>query len=88
MTKQLVSTDNASMPFPFLCTFFLSGDRKSVHKMVSKSLRSCLKIMKRVASAIAFYLGMAFNHPNVWLMKATETVSPSPWGEGRGEGGL
>jgi hypothetical protein len=44
--------------------------------------------MKRVALAIAFYLGTVFSHPNAWFVRAAETVSPSPGGEGRGEGGL
>src|ERR1700722_18353312 len=48
--------------------------------------------MKRVAMpitfAIAFFIGTVFSHPNAWFMSATETVSPSPGGEGRGEGGL
>jgi hypothetical protein len=41
-----------------------------------------------IAFATVFHLGTAFNHPNVWFLKATETVSPSPGGEGRGEGGF
>src|ERR1700722_10783179 len=48
--------------------------------------------MKRVAMpitfAIAFFIGTVFSHPNAWFMRAAETVSPSPGGEGRGEGGL
>jgi hypothetical protein len=48
--------------------------------------------MKRVAMAIifaiAFYFGTVFSHPNAWFLRAAETVSPSPGGEGRGEGGL
>src|ERR1700722_13185345 len=48
--------------------------------------------MKRVAMpitfAIAFFIGTVFNHPNAWFLRAAETVSPSPGGEGRGEGGL
>jgi hypothetical protein len=44
--------------------------------------------MKRGALAIAFHLGPVFSHPNVWFMRAAETVSPSLGGEGRGEGGL
>ena len=41
-----------------------------------------------ITFAIAFCLVTVFNHPDVWFMRATETVSPSPGGEGRGEGGL
>jgi hypothetical protein len=56
------------------------------------TLKACLKIMKRVAMAITFaivfYLGTVFSHLNAWFMRATETVSPSPGEEGRGEGGL
>jgi len=56
-----------------------------------ENLRARLKIIRRVARAIpfaiAFYLGKVFSHPNAWFTKATETVSPSPGGEGR-EGGL
>jgi hypothetical protein len=48
--------------------------------------------MKHVAMAItfaiAFCLVTVFSHPDAWFMRATETVSPSPGGEGRGEGGL
>jgi hypothetical protein len=55
-------------------------------------VRACLKMMKRVALAIAyaiaFSLGRVFSHPNARFMRATGTVSPSPGGEGRGEGGL
>src|ERR1700677_23248 len=39
-----------------------------------RHLRACLKIMKRVAKAIAFYLGTVFSHPNAWFMRATETI--------------
>jgi hypothetical protein len=53
-----------------------------------ESLRACLKILKRIAMAITFNLGTVFSHPNVWFMRAAETVSPSPGGDGRGEGGL
>jgi hypothetical protein len=63
--------------------------------MMTKSfenLRARLKIIRRVAMvitfAITFYLGRVFSHPNAWFMRATETDSPSPGGEGRGEGGL
>ena len=75
--------------------------------MMTKSfenLRARLKIIRCVAMviifaitfAITFYLGRVFSHPNAWFMRATETVSPSPGGEGlpraesrgRGEGGL
>jgi hypothetical protein len=49
-------------------------------------------MMKRIAVAITFaidfYLGTVFSHPNAWFMRAAETVSPSPGGEGRGEGEL
>jgi hypothetical protein len=59
---------------------------------LGKILRACLKMMKHVPMAItfamAFCLVTVFNHPDVWFMRATETVSPSPGGEGRGEGGL
>jgi hypothetical protein len=41
-----------------------------------------------ITFAIVFYLGRVFSHPNAWFLRATETVSPSPGGEGRGEGGL
>jgi hypothetical protein len=55
---------------------------------LEKILRACLKIMKHVAMAInfamAFYLGTVFSHPNAWFLRAAETVSPSPGGEGRG----
>ena len=61
---------------------------KSVEKITSDYLGACLKMMKRVALAIAFYPGTVFSHPNAWFMRAAETVSPSPGGEGRGEGGL
>ena len=48
--------------------------------------------MKHVAMAItfaiAFCLVTVFSHPDAWFMRATETVSPSLGGEGRGEGGL
>jgi hypothetical protein len=48
--------------------------------------------MKRVTMpitfVIAFYFGTAFSHLNAWFMRAAETISPSPGGEGRGEGGL
>ena len=67
---------------------------------LEKILRACLKMMKHVAMAItfamAFCLVTVFNHPDVWFMRATETVSPSPGVEGlpraesrgQGEGGL
>ena len=57
-------------------------------------------MMKHVPMAItfamAFCLVTVFNHPDVWFMRATETVSPSPGVEGlpraesrgQGEGGL
>ena len=34
--------------------------------------------MKRIALAIDFYVGTVFSHPNVWFMRAAETISPSP----------
>jgi hypothetical protein len=43
--------------------------------------------MKRVALAIAFYLGTVFSHPNAWFVRAAETVSPVAGGEGQDEGG-
>ena len=47
-------------------------------------------MMRRAAMANAFELdlGTVFSHPNAWFTRAAETVSPSPGGEGRGEGGL
>jgi len=41
-----------------------------------------------ITYAIAFFLGRVFSHPNAWFMRAAETVSPSPGGEGWGEGGI
>ncbi|MGA2869176.1 MAG: hypothetical protein ABSF34_08455 [Verrucomicrobiota bacterium] len=59
---------------------------------LEKILRACLKMMKHVAMAItfaiAYYLVTVFSHPDAWFMRAAETISPSPGGEGRGEGGL
>jgi hypothetical protein len=76
------------------------GNRKSLPRcsashparLMAFQFKVCLKIMKRIAMAItfaiAFFLGTVFSHPNAWFMRAAETVSPSPGGEGRGEGGL
>jgi hypothetical protein len=47
-----------------------------------------LAIASQLLSQLLFYLGTVFNNPNAWFMRAAETVSPSPGGEGRGEGGL
>jgi hypothetical protein len=61
---------------------------------LEKMLRACLKIINRVAMVITLQLlsqldlGRVFSHSNAWFMRAAETVSPSPGGEGRGEGGL
>jgi hypothetical protein len=64
------------------------GRRKTLNQNSTNYLRTRLEMMERFALAIAFYLGRVFNHPNAWFMRATEAVSPSPGGEGRGEGGL
>ncbi|MGA2869324.1 MAG: hypothetical protein ABSF34_09210, partial [Verrucomicrobiota bacterium] len=50
--------------------------------------RVAMAITFAITLAIAFYRGTVFSYPKAWFMRATETVSPSPGGEGRGEGGL